>query len=128
MRRVEASAFFNSAAAAGRENNHRCPRGVIDREGKKKFPLDVDLLFHEHGFDRKLSNLHRQHSRRMTANIGWSFGEDYAANAGAPGCPRLNLDDHVPTELFRRRRRVIWTRSGATARNLNPFAARMALP
>ena len=38
-------ALFDSAAAAAGENNHRGAGGIIDRERKKKLPLNVDLLF-----------------------------------------------------------------------------------
>src|SRR5476649_2471886 len=77
-------ALFYASTAAGRENNNRSAGGVIDREGKKKFPFDVDLLLHQDRFDWKLSHFHRQHARRVAANISRFFGESHPANTRAP--------------------------------------------
>jgi len=71
-------ALFDSRAATGRENTDRRAGGAIDGEGKEKLPVDVDLLFHQHGFDRELAHLHFQHARRVTANIRGLPGEDHA--------------------------------------------------
>src|SRR5437588_6660774 len=116
-------AFFDSAAATDGENNHRGAGGVINGERKKKLPLDVDLLFHQHGFDWKLPNLHRQHAGRVRANIIWLFDAGHPANARASGGPGLDLDDHFAAHLaahksFGRRHGLISGRSGAATRNL----------
>jgi len=87
-------ALFDSCAATGRENNHRGASGIINGEGQKKFPFDVDLLFDQNGFDWKLPDRHFQHARRVTAHLSRFPGEGHAANAGASGSPGLDLDDH----------------------------------
>src|SRR5439155_6342779 len=84
-------ALFDSAAAAHRENDHRCAGGIIDSERKKKLSLDVDLLFDQHGLDWELSDFHRQHARRVVTNILRFFRESDAADPGASSGPRLNF-------------------------------------
>src|SRR5438874_2085220 len=86
-------ALFDSTTAAGGENDDRGASSVIDRKRKKKLPFDVDLLFHQHGFDWELSNFHRQHPRRVSANIIRLVGEGHPPNASAPRSPSLNLDN-----------------------------------
>src|SRR5205823_6869393 len=93
-------ALLDSTASAAGENNHRGAGSVINCERKKKLPFVVDLFFHQHGFDRKLSDFHRQHSRCMLADIIWFLGESHAANPGAPGSPRLDLNDHFAAKFF----------------------------
>src|SRR5437773_285702 len=127
-------ALFDSGAAVGRENNHRSARRVINHEGEKKLPVDVDLLFNQHGFDWKLSDFHRQHARGVATNIGRFFGEGHATNTGAPSGPGLNLDNDfggflvrqsdglVPRrargEFLRYRDSFISSRNGTTAWDL----------
>src|SRR4029453_8299276 len=109
--------LFDSSPPASGENNHRRPGRVINREGKKKFAFDVDLLFHQDGLDRELPYFHRQHARRVGANIVW-LAEGHATNACSPSRPSLNLDDHFNAEFFRRGHSVISGRSCAPTRNL----------
>ncbi len=116
-------ALFNSTAAASGENNHRGAGGVINGERKKELPRDVDLFFNQNGFNWKLSNFHRQHARRVGANIIWRSGESHPANAGTPGGPSLNLDYHFAAffaacEFFGGRNRAISSGRGAATRNL----------
>ena len=113
-------AFFDSSTAASGENNHRAALRVIDREGKKKLPVDRDLLFHEHGFDGKLAHFHRQHARRVGAHIIRLFGKGHAADAGATGRPGLDLDHHFAAEFLGGGYSFIGRGSGAAARNLEP--------
>ena len=49
--------------------------------------------FNEDGFDRKLSDFNRQHARGVATDISRFFGERHATDSGAPGRPRLNLND-----------------------------------
>jgi len=103
MRRSK-RALFDAAAAAGRENYYWSTSAVIDGEGKKKFSFDVDLLFHQHGFDGELSNFHRQHARAWPRTSA-VFCEGHATNAGASSRPSLNLDNDsaaiLASEFFR---------------------------
>src|SRR5205814_2315032 len=94
-------ARFDSTAAAGRENNHRRAGGIINGEREKKLPLNRDLLFNQNRFDWKLSNFHRQHARRVSANLIWLFGEGDPAYASASSAPSLDLDDHFAAFVAR---------------------------
>jgi hypothetical protein len=125
-------AFFNSSAAAGGENYHRCASGVINRERKKKLPLDVDLFFYQHRFDRKLPHFHRQHARGVRANLVWRFGESYAADAGTTRGPGLDFDydftAFLPNAEFGGRcGGVIWREGGLTAGNLKSIGSKNRL-
>ena len=115
--------LFDSTAAAGRENNYRSASGVVNGERKKKLSLDRNVFLHQHGFDRELTDFHREHPRRVTAHIIRSLGKHHATHAGPPGCPGLNLDDDfaallAASKFLRRHDRVISGRSSAATRNL----------
>src|SRR5438876_1041325 len=70
----------------------------------------------------KLTVFHRQHARRVSANIIWLFSESHAAHAGAPGNPGLNLDDYLAPssagEFVRHRHGFIGSCGRATTWNL----------
>src|SRR5205085_12068107 len=85
-------ALFDSGAAAAGENNHGGAGGVVNGEGNKKLPLNREFFFDQHSFHGKLSHFHRQHARRVSANIIGAFGESDPADAGASGGPSLNFD------------------------------------
>ena len=63
----------------------------------------MDLLFHQHRFDWKLSHFHRQHALSMRVRIICSFRERDSADACAPDSPRLNLHDNFTAEFLCRR-------------------------
>ena len=115
MRRC--GALFNPGSAASRKNDYRRARGVIDREGKKKFAFDVDLFFHQHRFDWKLADLHREHSFRVIAHFIRLLRKRDAANPGASSRPGLDLNHDFAAELLGRSRCIIGIRRGATAWN-----------
>jgi hypothetical protein len=70
-------------------------RGTVELDYRRKNSRSMSIfLFHQHGFDRQLYNFHRQHARRVATNIIRPLGKHHAADAGAPGSPGLNLDDH----------------------------------
>ena len=118
------SALFNSAATAGSKNNHWSAGRVIDREGKKKFPFDRDLLLHQNGFDWKLANFHRQHAGCVTANICRFPGEGHAADTGASGCPGLDFDYDFAVKFPGDGHRFISGGRGPTARNLESVSGK----
>jgi len=88
-------------SSTGRENDHWRAGGVIDGKRQKKLPVDVDLFLNEHGFDRKLTDFHRQHPCCVRANLIWFFCKRDTTDAGAPGHPGLNFDDDF-APYFRR--------------------------
>src|SRR5260370_1746628 len=92
---VRCSALLDSAPAAAGENNHRGAGGVIDCERKKKFTFDVDLLFDQHSFNRKLSNFHRQHPCGVATNTPPFSSDHPPSHPPPPPAPSPNLQNHL---------------------------------
>ena len=105
-------------------------RAVINREGKKEFPFDRDLFFHQDRFDRELPDFHRQHPGRLCSHFVRLLRERDPADASSPCRPRLNLDYDlsavIPAEFVSRRYHFVGRRCGAATRNLKSIRSENA--